>query len=194
MAKVQIIAVPPGEAPQRVREAWVGLILPIICDGPRKRLGHGVISGAPKSIWGLIFSVMTRRTQRLEGYVVDALEAVDLLEQQSPDAAAWWRANVPRLIQSGQHLIFNADVCQEVNDAEIGFAPTGDPNPRQVRPVSSPSRISVKGILTCLMLLMIPVLLLLAIRYQPWWALVLLPFVFFATLCCNRSGCWNNRN
>lgn len=179
---VKIIATPPGEAPQKVREAWVGLILPIIGDGPRERLGHGVISGAPKSIWGLIFNLMTRRVRRMEGYVIDAKEAVDLLEKKSPDAAAWWRTNVPRLIQTGQCLIFDADVCEEVNEADNGFAPIRSPHPRHVAAKSLASGISFKWILIVLVLLMIPVPLILAIRFLPWWALVLLPLVFFATL------------
>ncbi len=53
MAKIRIVACPPGEAPQAVREAWIGLELPL----PPGRLGHrrgwlttGVVSG-PRTWW-----------------------------------------------------------------------------------------------------------------------------------------------
>jgi len=53
MAKIRIVAFPPGEAPQAVREAWIGLELPL----PPGRLGHrrgwlttGVVSG-PRTWW-----------------------------------------------------------------------------------------------------------------------------------------------
>lgn len=112
---VKIIATPPGEAPQKVRDAWVGLKLPIKGGEVQTKLGSGVIS-RPKSFWGLMFSIFVGRNKPVHGYAVDALTAVEILAKQSPEAALWWRRNTPSLLQSGRALIFQAEVCQEIDD------------------------------------------------------------------------------
>lgn len=112
---VKIIATPPGQAPQTVRDAWVGLTLPVKGGQAETKLGSGVTS-LPKSFWGLLFSIFVGRTKPVRGYTVDALTAVEILEKKSPQAALWWRRNTPSLLQSGRALIFQAEVCQEVDD------------------------------------------------------------------------------
>ena len=45
MSAIKIVAVPPGEAPQQVREARVGLVLPLALPQKRRSLGAGVLTG-----------------------------------------------------------------------------------------------------------------------------------------------------
>jgi hypothetical protein len=105
--RVRIIATPPGEAPEPVRKAWVGLELPVADgrDGPAPLDAAGVLSG--------------ERVEPVEGYEVDGAAAVDLLAAKAPEAAAWWRANAPACVTGGGRLVFPADVCLAVGS---GFA------------------------------------------------------------------------
>jgi hypothetical protein len=48
-------------------------------------------------------------------YLVEVDTALDILEQASPDAAAWWRENVPHLIGAGRTFGFAAEVCEEID-------------------------------------------------------------------------------
>ena len=95
MAKIRIIACPPGEAPRAVREAWIGLELPL----PAGRWGHrrvwlttGVVSG-PRTWWQRVIGILDGRIQA--------------------HAATWWRDNCPYLLDGKRRLVFPADVCQE---------------------------------------------------------------------------------
>ena len=79
--RIRIMTVPAGEAPLWVREAWLGLELP--CDPylgyPNGELERGVVTG--------------EEAQRNRcGYSVPQVEALAALENTSPQAAAWWRA------------------------------------------------------------------------------------------------------
>jgi len=111
-ATIRIIAVPPGEAPLWVRQQWVGLELPVVT-APRRFFGFGVLS-SPRSMLAQWWGVARGRAQRIAGYAVEADVAVDILGRSSPDAAAWWRQNVPHLIGPRRHLVFHEHVCQVV--------------------------------------------------------------------------------
>ena len=111
MKTIRIIGVPAGEAPEHVRQAWVGLTLPVL-RGPMRFPSIGVVTG-PKTYFGGIAAFLTGRTSPAYGYAVDTRTAVDVLAAANPEAAHWWRANVPHLFKSGQALIFDAEVCQE---------------------------------------------------------------------------------
>lgn len=112
---VRIVSVPPGEAPLWVRERWVGLQLPLAGHdhGPREVFTSGVLSGPRNRLialwWGL-----RGRLPRKTGYAVDAIEAVRVLEGTAPDAAAWWRDNVPRVQRRRQKLLFAPSACEIV--------------------------------------------------------------------------------
>ena len=77
---VTIMATPIGEAPEWVREAWIGVTLPYrsmgICD-------TGILSG--------------RRVPAFMSYLVDWDAAMGALARHSPEAVEWWRANTPWL-------------------------------------------------------------------------------------------------
>ena len=116
MAKIRIIACPPGEAPPAVREAWIGLELPMPTGpvgGRRGWLTTGVISG-PTTWWQRMIGILLGRVQMHSGYAVNGLEAVNALALRDPAAAAWWRENCGHLLDGKRRLVFPADVCQEV--------------------------------------------------------------------------------
>ena len=49
--EIRIISAPPGEAPDHIRAAWIGLVLPIAVPGARYLPTVGVLS-RPKSRFG----------------------------------------------------------------------------------------------------------------------------------------------
>ena len=77
--RIRITGTPPGEAPEHVRAAWVGLELPLLPGqtGPRTVEQVEVLS--------------MQKTGAEAGYMVDGKQAVALLAEHSPDAAAWWQ-------------------------------------------------------------------------------------------------------
>jgi hypothetical protein len=95
--EVRIVGVSPGPAPEEVRRAWVGLIVPLALGetGPRqvKTAGNG---------------------EEKVGYVVDSQRALQVLAAHAPAAAAWWKRNAPDYLQPGRALLFPPEVCQEV--------------------------------------------------------------------------------
>lgn len=113
--KIRIIGVPPGEAPEAVRKAWVGLELPLAAGETTARSARtvGVISGAKSRLdhvtHGVEDTAVTRR-----GYVVDAHGALEVLALHEPDAAAWWEQNAPHAVRRGRKLMFAAHVCREI--------------------------------------------------------------------------------
>jgi len=60
---IQIVGIPPGEAPEEIRRCWVGLTLPLAMAGPQSRLGSGVLSG-PRSIAATRPKCLTARFRR----------------------------------------------------------------------------------------------------------------------------------
>ncbi len=109
---IRIIAAPPGEAPLWVRQKWVGLDLPVARYSGRSRfLGLGVLS-MPRSWLGQWLAVARGRAEMVGGYAVEALPAVGILGERSPEAAAWWRENTPHLIAPRRYLIFHEEVCR----------------------------------------------------------------------------------
>jgi hypothetical protein len=115
MTKIRIIGCPPGEAPQAVREAWIGLELPLPLGHLGRRRGWlttGVVSG-PRTWWQRLIGILHGRVEAHSGYAVNGLEAINLLALKDPLAAAWWRDNCAHLLDGKRHLVFPAGVCQE---------------------------------------------------------------------------------
>jgi hypothetical protein len=102
---IRILAIPPGEAPEAVRAAWVGLELPLSSGytQPQTVPGIGVASGLP--------------TGHLRGYLVEGREAVACLAAASPEAAAWWRTYAAHVLAPGYQLVFPVEICHRVGDA-----------------------------------------------------------------------------
>src|SRR5258708_5296289 len=95
---VKIVATPGGEAPIDVREAWVGLTLPLTVPTPRMFEPDGVLS-------------RTKQSPRV-GYPVEGSQAVEILAEKAPWAAEWWRENAPHVLAPYYDLIFSAEVCE----------------------------------------------------------------------------------
>lgn len=110
--RVRIVAVPEGEAPLWVRERWVGLELSIAPDqqGPETTLGHGVLSGPPPITLGDFEAGRRGRPVVTSGYFVKAIDAIEALERQAPDAATWWRTHAPP--SKSSWLIFEKECCR----------------------------------------------------------------------------------
>ena len=117
-SRIRIVSVPPGEAPLWVRERWVGIVLPLAGrdHGPCEVFTSGVLSGPRNPLIALWWGLRGRLPRKI-GYAVDAIEAVRILEQTSPVAAAWWRENVPRLQGRGRKFLFAATACEIVSAA-----------------------------------------------------------------------------
>ena len=107
---------PPGEAPDWVRQQWVGLELPLApgSAGPVTMGIVGVLSGA--SPWRVLAAYVRALVgqNRARVYPVDVEAAIAALERTSPSAAAWWRENTPHLFKPGQCLLFAEEACQVV--------------------------------------------------------------------------------
>jgi hypothetical protein len=115
--KIRVITIPIGEAPDGVRQAWVGLELSVAGDPqPKAYLGFGVLTG-PVSYLGNLWGLVRGKAERLAGYPVYAGSAVELLAASNPDAAKWWRDNAPHLLRRGRLFVFNADACTLVDEA-----------------------------------------------------------------------------
>jgi hypothetical protein len=114
--EVRIIDVPPGEAPLWVRKAWVGLVLPLAQgeSGPRRLPGAGVRTG-PRTLLGSLWRLLFDPPRWTWQYVVDVDEAIDILAEADPEAAAWWEDNTPHLIGRGKRFGFAEAVCEELD-------------------------------------------------------------------------------
>lgn len=108
--KVRIVRRPCGEAPDWVRDAWIGLSLPLVERQQSSLYSVGVLSG-PTSWISQLIAVFRGKAERVTGYLVNASEAVEQLAHHSPDAAAWWRENTPHLLDGKRNFLFDADAC-----------------------------------------------------------------------------------
>lgn len=111
---IEIVATPIGEAPLWVREAWIGVALPLAegrATGTWRAIG---VLSTPRTclraIWSLLF-----RARRVTGYLVPSAEAIRRLAVRSPDAAAWWRTHTGFADSESAHFIFDAPACRLVD-------------------------------------------------------------------------------
>lgn len=96
--RIKVIKAPPGQAPQWVRDAWVGIELSVATD---EVIGiqTGIYGGAPENMGGF----------RIEGK-----EAFLALRSHNPRAHNWWRHNVPTAFFNV--LVFARDACEIVKE------------------------------------------------------------------------------
>ena len=113
--QVTIIGRPDGEAPDWVRDAWIGLRLPL--SHPEKRIWRstGVLTG-PRGYLGGLLAMIRGRTDRVPGYLVDARAAIEILARTNPAAAAWWREHAQHLLGEGSDFVFEQEVCRPGED------------------------------------------------------------------------------
>lgn len=110
---IRIINTPSGEAPELVRAAWVGIVLPLAIPGVRDVATIGVLS-LPKTWLGSLFAYLSGGTKRAQGYTVKADRAIEILATHSPAAANWWRENAAAAIRPGMYFLFPTESCQQV--------------------------------------------------------------------------------
>ena len=101
MPKILVTSTPSGEAPDWVREAWVGLKLPL--------------SRIPEEEYGLTVGPFSRRPvpEEQDGYRVDSDAAVDALRGSQPNAAEWWITRGYGL--PGSIFVFGRQFCEPVS-------------------------------------------------------------------------------
>jgi hypothetical protein len=116
LPSIRIVKTPAGEAPERIRRAWIGVVLPLPADGSGSRRTHrtfGVVSG-PTSTLATLWALLRGRHVVYDGYAVPTLSAVEALGQSDPEAAQWWRDHAPHLLRPQGRFVFEADVCEEL--------------------------------------------------------------------------------
>lgn len=124
--QIRIISTPPGEAPEAVRKAWVGLVLPVPDKYARIKAPPtaGVLSG-PKGLFGTLLALFRGQIKFAPGYVVVAATAVEILDRHAPEAAAWWRQNAASTIAPGRHFVFAREACEVIPDDATSRCPEG---------------------------------------------------------------------
>lgn len=98
MISIRIITAPAGQAPEWVREKWIGVTIPLtkpFQDG----FECGVLGGESSN-------------ENSGGYEVDSTEAINALSSVSPEAAHWWLEYSPPY--PGKHFLFARGVCELV--------------------------------------------------------------------------------
>ena len=108
---IRIIKTPRGAAPEWVREAWVGLTLPLgdYPPGDPKLLHRfGVTSSWRKRF----FPWTAPRFQLADFFPVSASKSIEVLQKTEPDAAWWWTENTPHLLHPTARLMFRRDECE----------------------------------------------------------------------------------
>jgi hypothetical protein len=99
---IRIVGTPPGEAPEAIRGAWVGLELP---------LAPGETGLRPLQQFEVV-SLQAAGVER--GYLVDGRRAVELLAAHNPKAAAWWQDNCAEALAARGNMVFPPEVCEKV--------------------------------------------------------------------------------
>jgi hypothetical protein len=139
VARLRIIATPPGEAPERIRRAWVGVELP---------LRRGETEPSDHVSVGVLSHLAPARTM---GYAVDGRATVKALASHSPEAATWWREHAPHVLQRGYRFFFPCEACEHLGPGVRGDQNWYVPDPKSAAkwPVdtnSSSPRTSVLGL------------------------------------------------
>jgi hypothetical protein len=105
VAHLRIVRTPPGEAPEPIRQAWIGVELPLR-SGETQPQTHPMVG---------VLSLRSSGCATAYGYSVDARSALKALAIHSPTAACWWQNHVPQVLHPGYHLWFPPEVCELVN-------------------------------------------------------------------------------
>ena len=100
--QIEIIAIPPGDAPEWVRKKWLGCIFPVVEDCFDEPITDGLAAGALGGV-----------PKNTDGYRVDTEEALRVLEGKSQEAANWWRKTMPEVWgYMSPQLVFKRGVCR----------------------------------------------------------------------------------
>ena len=94
MSSIRIVSTPAGQAPEWVREKWIGIEIPL-AEQEEAGTQAGVFLGKPEN---------------LDGYEVGTNDAIQSLREKSPEAADWWEKNAP--LAAIVQLVFAKEVCE----------------------------------------------------------------------------------
>jgi hypothetical protein len=114
VAFIRFVSPPPGEAPEEVRNGWVGLTVPVTSREARllkHAPGVGVLSG-PHAFWRQLWAIATRRVVWWRGYAIESRKCIEHLRNHAPDAAAWWVEFAPRYMEPNRYFLFPAECCE----------------------------------------------------------------------------------
>jgi len=116
MKCIEIIATPPGEAPEEIRKGWIGVVIPLPrgFQAEQTTVGYGVLTG-PRTWWSALLPFLHKKKVKWLGYRVSGREAVDALAKKDPAAASWWKENAPHVMGRLWFLSFPTEVCQVVD-------------------------------------------------------------------------------
>ncbi|OYU39498.1 MAG: hypothetical protein CFE33_08955 [Pseudorhodobacter sp. PARRP1] len=109
--QIKIIATPSGEAPLWVRQAWIGLELPLQRPGLHDVQGLGVFA-ARSALRRLGYRLGLLRPVAMKGYIVNSSIAISLLLEHNESAAIWWKTHLPQYLDIGQNFVFDAPACE----------------------------------------------------------------------------------
>jgi hypothetical protein len=111
LRRIRIVKRPDGEAPEWIRDAWIGVEMPVLNEQPLDMIGYGILSG-PRGWLGAMWQRLIGKGLHYHGFCVSGPEALVGLEQKQPEAALWWRENCPHLVQSEMGFLFRASECE----------------------------------------------------------------------------------
>jgi hypothetical protein len=114
--RVKVVEAPAGDAPLVVRQAWVGLILPLAAGETGPRMARSGRLLADSRGWPGAMRRFLLGAYRV-GYVVEAHIALEMLSSWAPEAHAWWRPNMPSHFDPGRRFVFALESCRSLNDA-----------------------------------------------------------------------------
>lgn len=115
---IEVIHTPPGDSPEWIRKAWVGMQLPCVHDGPVSMPTVNASAGPRTFLQQILHLMMGRTTQQL-GYVVNAKDAVGLLSLYNEEAARWWITSAPHALKPEQMIMFAKQCCREITPDEL---------------------------------------------------------------------------
>jgi len=97
--KIEVIARPSGQAPEWVRDAWIGIQLEAKRDNPEGTIYLGVLGGKASQ-------------DNIGGYRVNGGKAMKVLTDKNPKAAQWWNDNASFVFLGD--LVFGAKFCKVI--------------------------------------------------------------------------------
>jgi hypothetical protein len=123
MRRVRIESTPPGDAPERVRRAWIGLTLPLSLKAEAQP-GIYATQSVLAAKHGFVAGILRRfnpvlEEQPLPHYIIEASVAIAILQSAEPEAASWWEKHAPHVLEPGKLFAFAAHCCRELPDGPV---------------------------------------------------------------------------
>lgn len=114
--QIRIVRQPIGPAPAWVKDAWIGVSLPLAVVGEHKTRAYNLLT-MPRSRLGHLWATLRGKSISVSGYYVNAALAVELLDAVRPDAAKWWRDNAADLLDGVSLFIFDSPCAIRLEQA-----------------------------------------------------------------------------